>query len=535
MIAAKKIFFLWLVAACAAGLAAANSITLVSPNSGVNLTAGQKAHIHWTFSGYADNTPVRIVLWQNGVKQGEIAANVPIRSSQYTAGNGGYMWTVGSLVGGAAGAGCGYAINVRVQDPAGESSMSSQPFCIVGQGQGALQVLEPNGGEKLRLGGQHEIRWSASGLAGNVRIRLRLPGEGMERAIANSVPVADGKFLWKVGDLLDPHPDLSGPKSGLKVVVQTQSGDIGDESDGTFQVVSRLIPDLAPPVAAAHWIKVQKPAAGASFQRIGDCDVAWTFSDSLKGKKAKLLLLKAGGGTQMVIEPQLPLNIDDYRWNIPGVDTLPAGEYRLRLQALDHPGVFGDSGLFQIKAYAHQLAPRYTFTPVIRNKGRYHSHRDSSGVFMTDPKGLEHPDPGPACARLGWTNRCQDEWQVHWIYRSHLGLDVSKIPAAASVVAARLTWAETGNNPTAIRLYKLTAPWDGEWKTLFAIPCTEVGINHPTQLRDAVQEWVRQPGQNYGLVLVGADESMDCDHAKTSIHILCSLKLEVETKLDVVD
>jgi len=530
----KRAFFLLLAVACAGGLSAAG-ITLVSPNSGVNLTVGQKAHIHWTFSGYADNTPVRIVLWQNGVKKGEIAANVPIHSSQYTAGHGGYVWTVGSLQGGSAAAGCGYAINVRVQDATGENAMSSQPFCIVGQGQGSLQVQEPNGGERLLLGGQKEIRWSSSGLTGSVKIRLRLPGEGIDRAIANSVPIADGKYLWKVGELLDPHPDLTGPKTGLRIVVQTMGGDFSDASDGTFQVVTRLLPDLSPPVAALHWIKVQKPVAGDSCQRIGACDIAWTFSDSLKGKKAKLLLLKPSGGTHLVIEPQLPLNIDEYHWNIPGADALPVGEYRVRLQSLDHPSVFGDSGLFKVTAYAHQLSPTYTFTPVILNKGRYHSHRDSSDVFMMDPKGLEFADPGPACCRIGWTNRCEDEWQVHWIYRSHLALNVSKIPATAKVTGARLTWSETGSNPTAIRLYKLTAAWDGDGKTLFSIPCTEVGLNHPTQLRDVVQEWVKQPGKNFGLMFVGADESMSCNHAKTSIHVLCDLRLEVETQLDVVD
>lgn len=119
MIFLKKVLFLFLILACAGGLFAANSITLVSPNSGGNLTSGQKMHIHWTFSGYPDNTPVRIVLWQNGVKKGEIAANVPIHPSQYTAGNGGYMWTVGDFEGGSAAAGCGYSINVRVQETSG--------------------------------------------------------------------------------------------------------------------------------------------------------------------------------------------------------------------------------------------------------------------------------------------------------------------------------------------------------------------------------------------------------------------------------
>jgi len=531
----KQAIFFFLSLAYAGGLFAANSITLVSPNSGVNLKAGQTAHIHWTFTGFSADSLVRIVLWQNGVKKGEIAANVPIHASQYTPGNGGYMWTVGALDGGTAAAGCSYTINVRSQEPSGENSMGTQPFCIVASGQGALQVTEPAAGGKWLLGSQREIRWTSSGLTGNVKIRLRGAGWSMDRTIANSVPLADGKFLWKVGDLLDPQPDRTEPKSGLKIVVQTLAGDFSGESGGTFQVVKLIVPDLAPPPTEAKWIKVQKPAAGATFQRIGDCDVAWTFSDSLKGKKAKLLLLKASGGTQMVIETKLPLNIDDYNWNIPGVDHLPAGQYRLRLQSLDFPGTFGDSGLFHITAYSHQMDIKYTFTPVITNKGRYHMHRDSKNVFIIAPEGLEFADPGPSCCRLGWTNRCEDEWNVNWIYRSHLALNVSKIPPSASILNARLTWTENGSNPTAVYLYKLTAPWDGDPTALFSIPCTAININDASQLKAVVQEWLNQPGKNYGLVFTGADESMNCGHAKTSIHVLCNLKLEVEARLTVVD
>jgi hypothetical protein len=530
----KRAFIVLLGMAYSSGLFPANSITLVSPNSGVNLKFGQNAHIHWTFTGYPDNTLVRIVLWQNGVKKGNIAVNVPIHASQYTAGNGGYMWMVGNYEGGPAAAECGYAINVRVQDSSGENSMSSQPFCIVNQGQGSIQVAAPNGGEKYYLGAQEEIRWTSSGLTGNVKIRLRGASGGMDRAIANSVPISDGKFVWKVGDLLDPHPDLTGPVSGLKVVVETLNGDFSDESDETFQVVNAVTPVIVHP-RAAKWIKLQKPAADATFHRIGACDIAWTFSDSLKGKKAKLSLIKANGSTQMVIEPKVPLNIDDYHWNIPGIGILPAGDYSVRLQSIDFPDVFGDSGIFHVTAYTHQLDIHYSFTPIITNKGRYHMHRDSKNVFIVAPEGLEFADPGPSCCRIGWTNRCEDEWNVNWIYRSHLALNVSKIPASAQILNARLTWTESGSNPTAIHLYKLTAPWDGDLTALFSIPCTAINPNDGAQMKAVVQEWLNQPDKNYGLVFVGADESMNCSHAKASIHVICNLKLEVEARMTVVD
>lgn len=532
----KRIAIVGLAAACCAGLfAQTGTITLVSPNSGVNLISGQKAHIHWTYSGYPDNTLVRVVLWQNGVKTGAIATNVPIHSGQYTAGHGGYMWTVGSFDGGVA-SGCGFTINVRVQGETGDASISSTPFCIVASGQGSIRVEVPNGGESWLLGGSKEIRWASTGLTGNVHLRLRGAGGAMDRTIATNVPIAAGTFTWKVGDLLDPHPDLTEPTSGLKVVVQTPNGSFSDESDGTFKVEKIILSAIQlQNVQAQKWIKIHKPLAGAVFTRTKDCDVAWTFSDALKGKKAKLLLMKKSGAQQMVIEPSLPLNIDDYHWNIPGIDHLPAGEYSLRLQSLDFPEAVGNSGLFRIQEYAHQLDIKYSFTPVITNKGRYHSHRDSKDVFMMSPEGLEFADPGGSCCRLGWTNRCEDEWRVHWIYRSHLALDLSKIAATATVLNARLSWTENGSNPTAILLYKLTAPWDGDATSLFSVPCVAVNPNDAGQMRAAIQDWVAHPAKNYGLVFVGADESMNCGHAKTSIHVLCNLKLEVDTRLAVVD
>ncbi len=527
----RAIAIAWLTAACCAGLFAdAKSITLVSPNSGLNLKTGQTAFIHWTYTGYAENTQVRIVLWQNGNKLGNVGTSQPIQNPAQSKGHGGYFWTVGQYESKQAAAGCGYQINVRVSEPDGNHSMSSVPFCITGQGgAAALKVTSPNGGEKFFLGSQQEIRWTASGLTGNVKIRLRKAGVSMDRAIADSVPIADGKYVWKAGELLDPHPDLTGPESGLKVVVKTVAGDHEDESDAPFEIRTVIIPKIEGPGAAVKWIKLQKPEEGAIFLRTGSADIAWTFSDALKGKKAKLQLLKANGSVQMTIEPQLPLNIDDYHWNIPGQDSLPAGSYRIRLQSIDYPDVKATSGAFLILPKTEKRVVKYDLSPAIVNKC-FMKHSRNGDSFIIDPDSLEYRDPGNCCCRIGWNHLCDDSQKTRYVYRSHLGLDLKKIQKTAKVLSASLTWQEGGGNPTPIFLHRLTAPWNGDAAALFSVPCVQVNPNDAAQMKALAQEWVNKPETCYGFLFTGSDESFSCSSAKTSIHILSQVVFHVETE-----
>lgn len=327
------------------------AITLIAPNNGATLSTGQKMYVHWSYAGYPDNAKVEIILWQNGSKKGNIALSAPIHLPEFSAGDGGFWWIVGQQDNGTAVAGCVYTVSVKVNGYSGDGSLQSKPFCITSPGQQAsITVLSPNGGEKLLPGNKHTIRWNSSGVSGNVKIRLRKAGLTGDRTIADNLPVSDGVFVWTVGKMLPPSSDLTESQGGLKIVVETMNGQFSDESNAAFSLAKPIIPNLTDPQATQPWIRISSPKNGDVVQRGKPFFIRWTFSGSLQGKKAKIQLLKPDGSFYQEIEAECPLSIDDYRWNVPGKDFIAAGNYKMRMQAVDYPSVMDDSKIFSLAA-----------------------------------------------------------------------------------------------------------------------------------------------------------------------------------------
>jgi len=63
-----------------------------------------------------------------------------------------------------------------------------------------VTVLEPNGGDRWKVGKKKTIRWNSSGFAGNVRIELSMDGGVSWRTIIAGTP-NDGAKAWKVSRL----------------------------------------------------------------------------------------------------------------------------------------------------------------------------------------------------------------------------------------------------------------------------------------------------------------------------------------------
>jgi hypothetical protein len=59
-------------------LVSAQTITLVSPKGGETWGLGSPQIITWNYSGIPDGTPVKLVLFQNGNKIGNIIQNISI-------------------------------------------------------------------------------------------------------------------------------------------------------------------------------------------------------------------------------------------------------------------------------------------------------------------------------------------------------------------------------------------------------------------------------------------------------------------------
>jgi len=99
-------------------------LQVITPNGGESWTLGKTKTIAWKANGYGGL--VRLVLFKNTKKIGQIASNIP--ASQGT-----YPWTVGAYEGGTAPAGILYSIRLLASDGS-QDDFSNGPFTITDGG-----------------------------------------------------------------------------------------------------------------------------------------------------------------------------------------------------------------------------------------------------------------------------------------------------------------------------------------------------------------------------------------------------------------
>jgi len=110
-----------------AGFALAQSIKVTSPKAGEPWLLGSSYTVAWTFIGIPGSTKVKLMLWLNNTKLGEIADKVPIGSN----GAGSWTWPkVGDYIGGTAAVGKGYEIRIRDANNLYPVGKGDGPFII---------------------------------------------------------------------------------------------------------------------------------------------------------------------------------------------------------------------------------------------------------------------------------------------------------------------------------------------------------------------------------------------------------------------
>lgn len=190
-------------------------VTVLQPNGGEVLTAGDSYEIRWTFPGCGENA--KIELLQDGVVGMTIATQ--------TANDGLYLWTVESCNGEN-----GYRI--RITDiESGTIDTSDFTFSIIEEpAPCALRVLQPNGGEVWPANSIHRIAWQSETCGDLVKIELLIadPAFRVCQVIAESAPNT-GSFDWTVGNCV----------SGLhryKIRVSDPASGSDDTSDRAFAI-----------------------------------------------------------------------------------------------------------------------------------------------------------------------------------------------------------------------------------------------------------------------------------------------------------
>ena len=230
------------IAFLAVAPAAAQSITVQSPNGGEAWTAGSAHPITWVLTGPTKASAMDIVLIKGTVELGFIAQNVPVSPTTYT-------WTVGQYVGGPAGPGTNYKVGIR-EIGTTELDASDGFFTIARKIPGAkpplppvtMKVNTPNGGEEWRVGSARTITWSTAHLTGTVKLELvREPNQDVG-VIASDLPL-NGSRPWNAGDYLGGR--VSSGQYRVRVRSQARPTHF-DDSDQPFTLTPSL-PNMKPP------------------------------------------------------------------------------------------------------------------------------------------------------------------------------------------------------------------------------------------------------------------------------------------------
>jgi hypothetical protein len=211
----KKSYLACVLLFAIAAVSQSQTITVTSPNGGENWVLGSPHNITWRPQGVTGK--VNIILFSGNQRVGLIQSDVPVSA-------GSFSWVVGNYQGGTAAPGANYKVQIR--KPQTEIMDSSdRPFTISGApAPASINVTSPNGGETWYANAIHEVRWTSSGISGNVTISLKKGG-----AVVRS---------WSVADTGSSQGSYSWAQAGTdyKIRVENLDGFVFDESDRNFTI-----------------------------------------------------------------------------------------------------------------------------------------------------------------------------------------------------------------------------------------------------------------------------------------------------------
>jgi hypothetical protein len=283
----KRTILLWAVMGGLAAPAAAQSITVASPNGGESWALASPQTISWRATGISGR--VSIILYRGGVPQGRVAYGLPITP-------GTFRWEhAGTLEDGTTvPAGNNYRVAVR-SIATGRQDLGDSPFTLtlaatpltpsvsaMAASRGTtVRVVRPNGRQWIYLGSESRVEWTSTNARPDQRLKatlVRYPtacktAAGAEETSLGSVTVPAGYFIWYVNSTLRPCENCAVRLSPLI------PGDFpADESDDCFTLLARTS------------ARIVAPNGGESFRRGGPVDISWEITNPQPGQTVQISL-----------------------------------------------------------------------------------------------------------------------------------------------------------------------------------------------------------------------------------------------------
>ena len=207
-------------------------ITVTRPNGGEEWPYLNKEPVNWDCAGMPATTPVKMLLYG---EQGEFLCTI---FPNLTAGQGSYLWTVGTAQGmEAVPHRDRYRIRVATLDDS-TFGQSGGTFRILPRvsppATPSITLVNPSaGGENMVAGRQSYIHWTVANVSQNVRIALVTPAGADVGVIAENIGPQVTPYLWTVGQT---QSGTAPAGASYKVRVATMDGSVQDMSDNPFTI-----------------------------------------------------------------------------------------------------------------------------------------------------------------------------------------------------------------------------------------------------------------------------------------------------------
>lgn len=180
----------------------------------------------------------------------------------------------------------------------------------------SVNLLSPNGGEKLVQGGSHSIAWNSSGLQ-KVTLVLINYVVGDQTVIANSISATSSPYVWQV-----PY----GVYNGNKYKITIKSGKTSDLSDNYFSIGAAQR-SLAPSLS------LLAPLGGEQWEKGKSYSIRWLFQDL--DRIDEISLTNYSKSETYSLANNIGASLNSYDWSIPlFLNTVPAGtQYKVKIKS----------------------------------------------------------------------------------------------------------------------------------------------------------------------------------------------------------
>ncbi|MDQ1352871.1 MAG: hypothetical protein QG657_3177 [Acidobacteriota bacterium] len=256
-------------------------ITVISPNGGETLNAGNTHKITWAGTRSVGNVEI-----EYSTDRGSSWKTV----STSTANDGGYDWKVPNDPSDT----CLLRISEIGMDEE-VSDVTDSVFSIVLPTNPTLTLISPNGGEALRVGSSCRIAWSSIGTIGNVRLEYCTQGDASWMEIAAAIP-NNGVYDWTVPD---------NPSMNCLIRISEADGEPSDISDTMFSIVS------------APFITITSPNGGETWGVFSSQNITWAITGTIVKVRIEYSI---DGGTSWETIITCAASSGSFTWTVP--DTL---------------------------------------------------------------------------------------------------------------------------------------------------------------------------------------------------------------------